>query len=129
MRKMRTSLKTGVLLLLLIAFLVSSGMPAFNSKWLAHELDHDRQALVLSVDHEHVLQLDDDDKSAAKLLGDTEHQSLHLAGHLQPPLGSSFHVTLGDPPVRQAPLLSRLIALLSIELAPPFRPPRSVSLI
>ena len=114
-----------VSLLMLINFLMSLGAYGFNSKWLAHELDHDRQSLGVLADHDHAPQLDAKGDPAPEPLSDIEHQRLHSAGHFQPPLIGSILDAFGESPARVTPLLSRLLALPQVELEPPFRPPRT----
>lgn len=120
--------KTISLLMLIIFFVMGLGGYGFNSKWLAHELDHDREALAASVDHHHASQLDAQDSPDPEPLSDTEHKLLHALGHFEPVPSSAF-IGLGEPSARTAPLVSSWITLPPAEPESPFRPPRSTSLI
>ena len=124
---MRASSRRIVSLFMLILFLVSLGAHGFNSKWLAHEFNHDRQTLDLLADHDHAPQLDADGGPDPEPLSDTEHQLSHFAGHLQPLLISSMPDSFGKVPTRMTPMLSRLLALPLAQIDPPFRPPRATS--
>ena len=124
---MRASSRRIVSLFMLILFLVSFGAYGFNSKWLAHELDHDRQTLDLLVDHDHAPQLDAEGNVDPEAPSDSEHQLLHAAGHFQPHLISAILNGFGEAPVRTTPMLSRLLALPPEEIEPPFRPPKTTS--
>ena len=124
---MHASSRKIVSLLMLIIFLMGLGAYGFNSKWLAHQLDHDRQTLAALADHEHPPQLDAADDPAPEPLSDTEHQFVHAAGHFEPLLISSIFDWFGDPPAQVTPMPSRFFALPPAELEPPFRPPRTTS--
>ncbi|MFH1818953.1 MAG: hypothetical protein ABIK08_01815 [Pseudomonadota bacterium] len=120
--------KTISLLMLVIFFVMSFGTYGFNSKWLAHELDHDRHAPTASIDHDHAPQLDAEGNPAPDPLSDAEHKLLHALNHCEQFTSSAFN-GLGEPPARTAPLLPSLLTLPEAELESPFRPPRSTSLI
>lgn len=124
---MRASSRKIVSLFLLILFLVGLGANSFNSKWLAHELDHDRQTLAVLVDHDHAPQPDAGSNADPEPLSDAEHQLSHFSSHLQPLLISSMFDSFGESPTRMTPMLSRLLALPLAEIEPPFRPPRATS--
>lgn len=124
---MRASSRRIVSLFMLILFLVSLGAHGFNSKWLAHELDHDRQTLDLLVDHDHAPQLDAEGNADPEPPSDSEHQLSHFSSHLQPLLISSILDGLGESPARTTPMPSRLLALPPAQIEPPFRPPRVTS--
>lgn len=116
------------LLMLIIFFVMSFGAYGFNSKWVAHELDHDRHAPTASIDQDHAPQLDAENNPAPEPLSDTEHKLLHALSHCEQSTSSAFNFP-GEPPARIVPLLPSLLTLLPAEFAPPFRPPRSASLI
>ena len=103
--------------MLTIFFVMSFGAYGFNSKWIAHELDHD-----------HAPQLAAEDNPAPEPLSDVEHKLLHALSHCEQFSSSAFS-GLGEPPARIVPLLPSLLTLLPAELESPFRPPRSTSLI
>jgi hypothetical protein len=116
-----------VSLLMLINFLVSLGAYGLGSNFLAHELDH-RQALTASVDHDHAPPPGADDDATPEPLSDIEHLLLHAAGCFQPLfIGSSFDTFWGSP-ARTTPMLSRLLALPTVQLQPPVRPPRTTQI-
>lgn len=121
---MRASSRKIVSLLMLILFLMGLGAYAFNPKWLAHGLDHDREAHDVLADHDHAPWPDANGDSAPEPLSDIEHELLHSAGHFQPLLISSILDAFVESPARVAPMLSHLLALPSAEIEPPFRPPR-----
>jgi len=118
--------KTISLLMLIIFFVMSVGAYGFNSKWVAHELDHDRQTATVLADH--APQLDAEGNPEPEPLSDAEHKLLHALNHYEQFPGSAFNV-LGEPPARIVPLLPSLLTLLPAELESPFRPPRSTSFI
>lgn len=112
-----------------IMFLVMSfGAYGFNSKWLTHEMDHDRHMPTASIDHDHAQQLDAESNPAPEPLSDAEHKLLH-ALCLCEEFASSVLGGLGESPARIVPMLPGLITLLPAELESPFRPPRSTFLI
>ena len=113
---------------MLVTFVMGLGAYGFNSKWLAHEFDHHREALTASVDPDHALHLDIPGNADPELLSDTDHKLLHALGHFEPVPSSAFN-SLGDPPARVFPMLPNVLALLPVELESPFRPPRSTALI
>ena len=112
---------------MLILFLGGLGTYGFNSKWLAHEFDHDRQTLDVLADHDHAPQIDANSDPDPEPLSDSEHQLSHFSSHLQPLPISSILDGFGEAPGRTTPMLSRLLALPPAEIEPPFRPPRATS--
>ena len=124
---MRASSRRIVSLFMLILFLMGLGAYGFNSKWLAHELDHDRQMLDVLTDHDHAPEFNAEGNADPEPPSDSEHQLLHAAGHFQPHLISAILNGFGEAPVRTTPMLSRLLALPPAEIEPPFRPPRAIS--
>ena len=125
---MRSTHRKPISLLMLIMFLVMSfGAYGFNSKRLAHELDHDRHALTASIDHDHTPQLDAEGNPVPESLSDAEHKLAHAMSHCEQ-FASSVVSGFGEPPARIAPLLPSLLTLLPAELESPFRPPRSAFL-
>jgi len=124
---MRASSKKIVALFMLILFLGGLGAYGFNSKWLAHEFDHDRQTLDVLTDHDHAPQLDAEGNADPEAPSDSEHQLLHAASHFPPLLISSILEGFGEAPARTTPMLSRLLALPPAEIEPPFRPPKTTS--
>lgn len=124
---MRASSRKIVSLLMLSIFLLGLGAYGFKSKWLAHELDHDRQTLGVLADHDHPPRLDAKGDPDPGPLSDTEHRLLHSAGHFQPLLISSILDGFGESPARVTPMLPCLLALPPAEIEPPFRPPRTLS--
>ena len=114
--------------MLFIFLVMGLGAYGFNSKWLAHELDHDRKTLVASVNHDHAPQLDAQDSPDPEPLNDSEHKLFHAFGHFEP-VPSSISNGLGEPPARTTPLLLDLPTLPSTEPESPFRPPRTLTLI
>ena len=119
--------KTISLLMLIVSFVMSISAYGFNSKWLAHEFDHDRQTLDVLADHDHAPQIDANSDPDPEPLSDSEHQLSHFSSHLQPLPISSILDGFGEAPGRTTPMLSRLLALPPAEIEPPFRPPRATS--
>ena len=124
---MRASSRKIVALFMLTLFLGGLGANSFNSKQLAHELNHDRQTLNVLADHDHAPQPDAGSNADPEPLSDAEHQLSHFSSHLQPLLVSSMPDSFGGVPTRTTPMLSRLLALPLAEIEPPFRPPRATS--
>ncbi|MBX9906191.1 MAG: hypothetical protein K2Y31_17735 [Burkholderiales bacterium] len=114
--------------MLIIFVVMSLGAYGFNSKWLAHELDHERQAPVALADHDHTPQLDHESSQSPEPLSDAEHKLLHALYHGQHFVNSVFY-GLGISSVRTAPLSPVLLALPLAEFESPYRPPRSLALI
>jgi hypothetical protein len=112
------------LLMLIIFFVMGLGAYGFNSKWLAHELDHDREEFAASIDHDHAPQLDVQGNPDTEPLSDTEHKLLHALSHFEQFPSSAFN-RLEAPSARTAPLSPGLITLLPAELESPFRPPEA----
>ena len=112
---------------MLFTFVIGIGAHAFNLRVLAHELAHDRGALMASVAHEHAsadrdLQVNPDDDSSSN----TEHKLLHALSHCEHFPCSAFHI-FQKPSVRTVPMLPPLLTLLPAELESLFRPPRTTS--
>ena len=124
---MRASSRRIVSLFMLILFLMGLGAYGFNSKWLAHELDHDRQMLDVLTDHDHAPEFNAEGNADPEPPSDSEHQLLHAASHFPPLLISSILDGLGESPARTTPMPLRLLALPPAQIEPPFRPPRVTS--
>lgn len=124
---MRASSRKIVSSLMLMIFLMGLGAHGFNSKWLAHALDHDCQTFGGLADHDHAPGFNANGDPDPEPLSETEHQLLHGAGYVEPLLLSSSLDGFGALPARVAPMLSRWFALPLVDLEPPFRPPRSTS--
>jgi hypothetical protein len=126
---MRSPSRKPIALVMLIIFVVMSlGAYGFNSKWLAHELDHERQAPIALADHDHAPQLDREGSPVPEPLGDAEHKLLHALYHGQYFVNSVFY-GLGISSARIVPLPPVLLALPQAEFESPYRPPRSLTLI
>ena len=125
---MRSSRRQAISLLMLITFVMGLGAYGFNSKWLAHEFGHHREALTTSIDPDRGLHLYIQGDADPELLSDAEHKLLHAPGHFEPVPGFALNGHV-DPPTRVFPMLPNVLALLPAELESPFRPPRSTSLI
>ncbi len=126
---MRSPHRKAISLLMLIMFFVMSfGAYGFSSKWLTHELDHDRHTPTASIDHDHTPQLDAEGNPATEPLSDAEHKLLHALSHCEQ-FACSVLNGLGEPLARIVPVLPSLLSLLPAELESPFRPPRSAFLI
>ena len=121
---MRASSKKIVSLLMLVSLLMGFCAYGFNAKWLGHELNHDREMLMASFEHDHAQPLDIDGDPATQPLTDSEHHLMHAVDHAQPLLAGFMLVGLPVISIRTTPLLSRLLALPLVELEPPLRPPR-----
>ena len=124
---MRSPHRKAISLLMLVIFSMGLGVYGFNSKRLAHELDHERQTLAASADHDRAPQLDPKANPDPEPLSDADHHLLYAASHFQPLLIGSTLDGFEEPPARTAPIMSNLLALLSAELESPFRPPRTAS--
>ena len=124
---MRRSYQKAVsLFMLIVSLMMSLGAYGLDSTMLIHELDHDRQASVVSGDHHHMSQLDAADIPNPEPLSDAEHKLLHALNHFEQ-LPSWTFVGLGEPTPRLAPALPSLLTLLPAALESPFRPPRIIS--
>ena len=122
-----TMLKKAVLLLVLAVFVTGIGAPGFNSKSLAHELDHERHESGMLAGHYHHYDADGlpaNSDHASEPLSDAEHHLLHSACHFPPLLVSSLFDRIGASPVRDAPILSQMLLPPTVEPKPLFRPPR-----
>lgn len=122
-----TILKKAVLLLVLAVFVTGIVTPGFNSKSLAHELDHERHEAAMPADHYHHVDADGlaaNSNHDSEPLSDAEHHLLHSACHFPSLLVSSLFDRIGASPVRDAPILSFMLPLPSVEPEPLFRPPR-----
>ncbi len=126
---MRSPSRKSIALVMLIIFVVMSlGAYGFNSKWLAHELDHERQAPIALVDHDHTPQPDRESSPVPEPLSDAEHKLLHALYHGQYFVNSVFY-GLGISSARTVHLSPVLLALPPAEFESPYRPPRNVALI
>ena len=127
---MRGTPRIIIALLMLAVFLASLGVSGFNSKRLAHDLDHDHdgRAVMAVVDHQHASPLGTNGSSDPEPLSDIEHRLLH-AVHYYDPLPSSTVTVFWEPRARTMPVLSGLAVLPPAEPEPPFRPPRTPALI
>lgn len=104
---------------MLVIFVTNLSIWSFQSKWLAHEIEHHVQQLPMTAMDEHVVYQDNDQE----LPGGIEHQLLHAADHLQ-----IFVTTFSD----SIPLSATgavffhftLVAVLHTTIEAPFRPPR-----
>lgn len=114
------------LLMLIIFFVMSVSAYGFNSKWVAHELDHDRHTPTALIDH--ALQLDTEGTPVPEPLSDAEHKLLHTLSHDEQFTCSTLNI-LGESPAQMPLLLQSLLTLPEAELDSPFRPPRNTSLI
>ncbi len=115
---------------LLMLTLLSMGLVAngLEVKRLAHELDHGRDALAaVPAEHDHSHGLDAQADADDAPLGEIEHQFLHSACHAQPLLASAVADHDGASPVRETPIVVRVLALPPVAPEPPFRPPRSTA--
>jgi hypothetical protein len=124
---MRASTRKSIsLLMLIISVVMSLGAYGFNSKWLAHELDHDQQALPTLADHDHSLaQVAQGNDLDPEPLSATDHQLLHASEHLQTPLIGSHFDRFKGPSAQMGPPPPPLLAPSQVELGRLFRPPRS----
>jgi hypothetical protein len=114
--------------MLILFFVMSVGAYGFNLKRFSHELDHDRQTRTASINHDHAPRLDAKSNPAAEPSNDAEHELLHALSHCELfPNSAVSH--LAEPPARTAIVLPSALTLLPAELEPPFRPPRSASLV
>ena len=115
---------------MLAVFLASVGVSGFNSKRLAHDLDHghDSRAAMAFVDHQHTSPLGTNGSSDPVPLSDIEHRLLH-AVHYYDPLPSSTVTVFWEPHARTLPLLPSLAVLPPAEPELPFRPPRTPALV
>ena len=125
---MRSRFRQSIALLMLLFFVMSSGAQVFGPKWLAHELDHAREALAASTDHAHALQSAAQSADAPDPDDDVEHQLLHALSHCAQAHCSTLD-GMGAPPDRIAPVISPVLAVLLTDVEPLFRPPRSTSLL
>lgn len=125
--KMRSLHRKTVSLLMLIVFIAMSfGSYGLKSKWIAHELGHDPQA-VASIDHHHTHELEVQSTPDAEPTSDAEHKLLHALNHIEQFPSWTF-VGLGETAPGLAPALPYLLTLLPAALESPFRPPRITSL-
>lgn len=122
------SRKSIALAMLIIFIVMSLGAYGFNPKWLAHELDHERQAPIALADHDHAPLLDRESTPVPEPLSEAEHKLLHALYHGQHFVNSVFH-GLGISSTRTVPLPPVLLALPPAEFESPYRPPRSLALI
>ena len=106
------------LLLLAIFSWVSFAAHAFSPKWLSHEMDHERGAIVALAD-----QGRDHEEPASEPLSDAEHSLLHALGYLDP-APHSLSIGLGERLAGTILSAPGFPAPPSAELDSPFRPPR-----
>ena len=125
---MRSQRHKSVSILMLVIFVMGLCAHGFNSKWLAHEIDHHREMLLASIDHGHAAQPNPEDSPEPIASSDAEHRLLHALGHFESVSSAAFN-DFGEPPARMGPLLLSLLAPSLAELESPFRPPRSTSLL
>lgn len=120
--------KSIALFMLIVTFAMSLGAYGFNSKWLTHDLDHERQMTAAAIDLNHASQLDTQDTPGPKPLSDAEHKLLHVLNYCEQIPGSTFK-SPGEPPAQIVPAHPGLLTLRLAVLESPFRPPRITSLI
>lgn len=120
--------RKAVSLLMLVAFVLGFFAHAFNTKWLAHEVDHHREALHASIEDSHARQLNFDGSPEPVQSSDAEHKLLHALGHFESVSSAVFN-GFGAAPARMGPPSLRLLAPPLAELESPYRPPRSNSLV
>ena len=110
--------------MLITFFVMSFGAYGFNSKWVAHELDH--ATVFASADHSHETPLDarDDNPDGPQPLSDSEHRLLHALGHCEPGPHSFFDEPRAST-ARSAPLPPTLQVVLSAYPESSFRPPEA----
>lgn len=126
---MRSRFRQSIAFLMLLVFVMGSGAQAFGPKWLAHELDHAREALAASTDHVHALQSTVQTADAPDPDDDADHQLLHALSHHCAQAPCSTLDGVGEPPGRVAPVISPVLTVLATDIEPLFRPPRSTSLL
>lgn len=115
-----------IALIALAVFLASFGASGFSSARLAHDLDHDGQTV--GSDHYHSPPLSIDGNSDPEPLSDVEHRLLHAVSVCEPFPGSTIPMFWGAR-ARTILALSGSPVLPPVEPEPPFRPPRTVTLI
>ena len=125
---MRSRRHQSVSILMLVIFVMGLCAHGFNSKWLAHEIDHHREMLLAPIDHGHTALPTPGDTPEPVPSSDAEHRLLHALGHFESVSSAAFN-DFGEPTVRTGPLLLSLLAPSLAELESPFRPPRSTSLL
>ena len=77
--------KNSFCLVILVMLMSSIGARGFNSSWMSHALEHDRElALAKSIDHSHAQQLSDSKAQGQESLSEAQHQLLHSASHFEP---------------------------------------------
>ena len=113
----------------LIILMMGVSARGFDSRWVAHEFDHEsRLALVESFEHSHVTlpeNANNEDQTSA--LGDVEHHLLHAVSHCElSPIPSPGAVPIVScSSIRVSPILQAIPPSKSERT---FRPPRSASL-
>lgn len=116
-----------VSLLMLFTFIVMSfGAYGFNSKWLAHELDHNQLTHALLADHHPAPQLATPGNPDADPMSDAEHKLLHAYCHAEQFVNPVF-TGIGEPSIQAPPSRPSLLTLSPSALESPFRPPRNTS--
>ena len=99
----------------------------FNSQWLAHEVEHAREALVASADHIHDthaaarVNVNIDAGTATEPISDADHKLLHALVYFDPRPASTLS-GLSALAVQSVP--PPLLNMPPAELESPFRPPR-----
>lgn len=122
---MRSSHQKTISLFMLFTFIVMSfGAYGFNSKWLAHEVDHAHQSPGLLAEDAHAPLLEAQSTPNPEPMSDAEHKQLHAYCHAEPFVNSVFS-SCGEPSVRVAPSRPALLTLRLSALESPFRPPRN----
>jgi hypothetical protein len=126
---MRRFFSTIPVYLMLVILVASQGYWSFGSKWLAHELDHEKNPEVSVAAQHHAVTnmtgIDADDDPDQ--LTDGEHSLLHATAHLQP-------FSLPGAALAYPIFLGIAIVVMFFVLSPPasrhierlFRPPRSL---
>ncbi|MHB1052077.1 MAG: hypothetical protein ACYCZT_03270 [Thiobacillus sp.] len=126
---MRSPHRKAVSLLMLFTFIVMSfGAYGFNSKWLAHELDHNQLTHALLADHHPAPQLATPGNPDADPMSDAEHKLLHAYCHAEQFVNPVF-TGIGEPSIQAPPSRPSLLTLRPSALESPFRPPRNTSLL
>ena len=114
---------------MLFTFIVMSfGAYGFNSKWLAHELDHNQLSHAVLADHHQASPLEAQSQPDSDPMSDAEHKLLHAYGHAEQFVNPVF-TGLGELPTQAAPSGPGLLTLRPSALESPFRPPRNTSLL
>lgn len=111
---------------MLPVFLASFVVPVFDSKRLAHDLDHGRPAIAeVAPDHDHAPPADGG--SDSEPLSNAEHRLLHTVNY-SPLLASSTFTFFSESPIRTMAASFSVTVLPPAAPEPPFRPPRASAL-